>query len=231
MSLYDSSGRCASGRKLVSRAVHGHQETGRGGIRLQFLAQAKHMIVHGGLIAEVFYRILAGHGTLRSWVRLSNLGTVPVTVESVTSFLCGGLAGPHELDDLDVLWAENDWLAEGRWQRRPLRDALPDLNRRGHGADPRGRFGITSAGTWSSGTYLPMGGLVSRDAGHAWIWQIEHNGAGKLFAEEFQAAGPIGRDLNLQRVGFKEPLQRPLHGAAVFHHQNGVCGHRNRGSL
>lgn len=130
-----------------------------------------------GLIAEVFYRILAGHGTLRSWVHLSNLGTVPVTVESVTSFLCGGLAGPHELDDLDVLWAENDWLAEGRWQHRPLRDALPRLSRQAHGADPRGRFGITSAGTWSSGTYLPMGGVVNRSSGHAWIWQIEHNGA------------------------------------------------------
>ncbi len=133
-----------------------------------------------GLAAEVFYRILAGSGAMRSWVRLSNLGADPVTVESVTSFLCGlvgGPAGPEDLGGLDILWAENDWLAEGRWQRRPLRDALPDLNRRGHGADPRGRFGITSAGTWSSGTYLPMGGLVSRDAGHAWIWQIEHNGA------------------------------------------------------
>jgi len=75
-----------------------------------------------------------------------------------------------------VLWAENDWLAEGRWQRRALRDALPDLNRRVHGADPRGRFGLTSAGTQSSGTYLPMGVVVSRRTGHAWAWQIEHNG-------------------------------------------------------
>jgi alpha-galactosidase len=134
-----------------------------------------------GLTAEVFYRILAGHGTLQSWVRLSNQGTAPVAVESVTSFLCGGLvggpAGPDDLDDLDILWAENDWLAEARWQHRPLRDALPRLSRQAHGADPRGRFGITSAGTWSSGTYLPMGGVINRRTGHAWIWQIEHNGA------------------------------------------------------
>jgi alpha-galactosidase len=134
-----------------------------------------------GLTAEVFYRILAGHGTVRSWVCLSNQGTAPVTVESVTSFLCGGLAGspsgPDDLGDLDVLWAENDWLAEARWQHRPLRDALPRLSRQAHGADPRGRFGITSAGTWSSGTYLPMGGVVNRRTGHTWIWQIEHNGA------------------------------------------------------
>jgi alpha-galactosidase len=133
-----------------------------------------------GLRAEVCYAVLAGEGALRSWVRLTNSGTGPVTVESVSSFLCGGLssgAGPDDIADLDVLWAENDWLAEARWQRRALRDALPDLNRRVHGADPRGRFGLTSVGSWSSGTYLPMGAVVSRRTGHAWSWQIEHNGA------------------------------------------------------
>ncbi|HEX3963888.1 MAG TPA: glycoside hydrolase family 36 N-terminal domain-containing protein, partial [Trebonia sp.] len=133
-----------------------------------------------GLHAEVFFRVLAARGALRSWVRLTNHGTGPVTVESVTSFLCGGLSstgdGPDDLADLSVMWAENDWLAENRWQRRQLRDALPDLNRKVHGADPRGRFGVTSAGTWSSGTYLPAGAIVSRRTGHAWAWQIEHNG-------------------------------------------------------
>ena len=45
-----------------------------------------------GLRAEVFYRLLAGRGALRGWVRLTNAGPGPVTVESVTSFLCGGLS-------------------------------------------------------------------------------------------------------------------------------------------
>jgi len=168
-----------------------------------------------GLWAEVFYRVLAGAGALRCWVRLTNAGAAPVTVESVTSFLCGGLSSggllsgglssgagaanaalgaPDDLDDLDVLWAENDWLAEGRWQRRALRDALPDLNRQVHGADPRGRFGLTSAGTWSSGVYLPMGAVVSRTSGHAWAWQIEHNGGWHWQTGEcthrYPAAGP-----------------------------------------
>jgi alpha-galactosidase len=133
-----------------------------------------------GLRAEVSYRILVGRGTLRSWVRLAHEGAARVTVESVTSFLHGGLSGglegPDDLGDLDLLWSENDWLAEGRWQRRALRDALPDLSRSAHGADPRGRFGITSAGTWSSGTYLPMGAIVNRRTGHSWVWQVEHNG-------------------------------------------------------
>jgi alpha-galactosidase len=160
-----------------------------------------------GLRAEVFYQILAGQGALRSWVRLANSGSEPVTVESVTSFLCGGLSGgadpesgqrpgiADQLADLDVRWGETDWLAEGRWQRRPLRDALPDLNRPAHSGDPRGRFGLTSLGTWSSGVYLPMGAVTSQRSGHAWAWQIEHNGAwhwqvGECTRRVIEAAGP-----------------------------------------
>ena len=135
-----------------------------------------------GLHAEVFYLILdvAGvAGGVRTWVRLENRAGQPVTLESVTSFLFGGLGtgrDPDDLADLDLLWAENDWMAEGRWQRRPLRDALPDLDRRSLSADPRGCFSLTSTGTWSTGRYLPVGAVVNRRTGHAWVWQIEHNG-------------------------------------------------------
>jgi alpha-galactosidase len=163
-----------------------------------------------GLRAEVFYQVLAGQGALRSWVRLANRGSEPVTVESVTSFLCGGLSGgadpdsdhrpgiPDQLGGLDVRWGETDWLAEGRWQRRSLRDALPDLNRRVHSGDPRGRFGLTSLGSWSSGVYLPMGAVTSQHSGHAWAWQIEHNGAwhwqvGECTRRLIDTGGPGGR--------------------------------------
>ena len=43
-----------------------------------------------GLRAQVFYRLLGETGVLRSWVVLANRGPAAVTVESVTSFLCGG---------------------------------------------------------------------------------------------------------------------------------------------
>ena len=133
-----------------------------------------------GREAAAYFRFLKGQGSVRSWVRLTNRGPAPVTVESVTSFLCGGLAsdgGVDNLSDLDLLWCENDWLAEGRWQRRPLRDALPDLCRNSHGGDPRGRFGISGAGTWSCAGDLPMGAISDHVTGHAWAWQVEHNGA------------------------------------------------------
>lgn len=130
-----------------------------------------------GLAAQVIYMVLEGGGVLRSRVRLTNSGHVPVTIESVTSFLSSGLTEPaNSLGDIDLLWAENDWLAENRWQVRALRDVLPDLHRAVHEHDSRGRFGVTSAGSWSSGTYLPMGAAINRRTGNCWAWQIEHNG-------------------------------------------------------
>ena len=130
-----------------------------------------------GLKAGVVYGVLKGRSVLRSQVRLTNDSDAPVTIESVTSFLGSGLAGPAgRLTDVDLMWAENDWLAENRWQVRALRDALPDLNRGKNVHNSRGCFGLTSAGSWSSGRYLPMGAAVNRRTGHAWVWQIEHNG-------------------------------------------------------
>jgi alpha-galactosidase len=129
------------------------------------------------LRAEVVYRVLAGEGVLRASARLVNAGRWPLTVESVTSFVASGLAGPGGgLDDVDIWWAENDWLSENRWQHRAFRDALPDLDRGLHGADSRAMFGVTSEGGWSSAGHLPMGAAVNRSTGHAFLWQIEHNG-------------------------------------------------------
>ncbi len=127
-----------------------------------------------GLRVQVSYRLPAGTGTVRSRVRLVNQGPAPLTVTSVTSFLCGGAAG--DPGDLDVWWAASDWLAEGRWDARALREVLPGLGPLGPEAQPRGCFGRTSLGTWSSGRYLPMGALASRATGRAWLWQVEHQG-------------------------------------------------------
>jgi alpha-galactosidase len=150
-----------------------------------------------GLQAVAIYRVLEGRGALRSWARLTNVGAEPVTIEAVTSFLGAGLEGPEgDLNDLDLLWAENDWLAESRWQRRPFRDAIPDLNLGAHRSDPRGRLGLTSAGSWSSGTYLPMGAAVNRRTEHTWVWQVEHNGGW-----HWQVGEHTGRDATSEHYG------------------------------
>jgi alpha-galactosidase len=136
--------------------------------------------VQTGLRTEVFLRLLTGQGAVRAWTRITNDGHEPVTIDAVSSFLCGGLPvadGIGSPDDLDVMWAENEWLAEGRWQHRGFRDAVPDTDRVLHPANPRQALGFTSTGSWSSGTYLPMGALVNRRTGQCWAWQVEHNGA------------------------------------------------------
>ena len=198
------SGRAWSGRRYVESVTGGrlrylsHQQRADGSWRELVVSLADPVT---GLVAEVTYRTLEGNGVLRSQVRLTNAGQSTVTVESVTSFLGSGLAGPGgELGDVDLLWAENDWLAESRWQVRGLRDALPDLNRSGTVADSRGRFGLTSVGSWSSGTYLPMGGALNRRTGNAWVWQIEHNGGW-----HWQVGEHSGRDADTSLQDWKGP--------------------------
>ncbi|MEN3310484.1 MAG: alpha-galactosidase [Micromonosporaceae bacterium] len=125
---------------------------------------------------EVFLRSMDGIGAVQTWVRVTNHGPTPVMLLAVTSY-AAGLSG-HRVDDLDVVWADSEWLGESRWHRRPLREAgIPDLNLPAHGQDGRGRFALTSTGAWSTGRHLPTGGLVDRTSGETWLWQVEHNGA------------------------------------------------------
>ena len=143
------------------------------------------------LAATVSYQRLADIGVLRSSVSLRNAGDSPLTVESVSSFLGSGLAGPDgDLNDVEVLWAENDWQAEARWQARRFREALPQLNSRVQDGRSRGRLAITGTGSWCSGAYLPMGAAVNRRTGHTLLWQIEHNGAWQWQVGEHRGEGP-----------------------------------------
>ncbi|PSL44586.1 alpha-galactosidase [Saccharothrix carnea] len=129
---------------------------------------------HTGLTAETTFRSADGVGACQITTRVTNGGTEPVLLLGVTSFAAG--FGGHQVDDLDLVAADSEWLGEGRWTRRPLRDRVPDLNLRSHGQHGRGRIAVVSAGAWSTGTHLPTGGLVDRVGGQTWLWQVEHNG-------------------------------------------------------
>ncbi|MEZ0064580.1 alpha-galactosidase [Streptacidiphilus sp. MAP12-20] len=115
---------------------------------------------------------------LRAEVLLRNDGEATLRVESVSTLTLGGLADASgRLDGLDLQWADNDWLAELRWQQAPLRRHVVDLTRSAHGHEGRGCFERSSQGSWSTGRHLPMGVLSQRGTGRAWAWQIE-SGAG-----------------------------------------------------
>lgn len=133
-----------------------------------------------GLTAEVTYRSPDGIPVLRGEVTLRNEGRAALHLESVSSLAVGCLTprDPAAVEDAELLWAENDWLAECRWRRQPMRLTTPAHGgrvRNGHG---RAGFTLNGQGTWSSCGRLPMGGLTDRRTGRTWVWQIEHNGGG-----------------------------------------------------
>jgi alpha-galactosidase len=86
---------------------------------------------------------------------------------SVSSGLVSVPEGAH-----DLLWGESEWLAEGRWQQRPLSELLPNVNPEFHGRRNRGNFAVTSHGSFSSGEFLPTGVLAIQD-GPSIAWQVE----------------------------------------------------------
>ncbi|PPS71008.1 MULTISPECIES: alpha-galactosidase [Streptomyces] len=132
-----------------------------------------------GLAAEVTYRSPEGVPVLRAEVALRNDGEATLHLESVSSLVVGTLAdGPEAIGAADLLWAENDWVAECRWQRRPMRVTSPALGDRVVYDNGKGGFTRTGRGVWSSCGHLPMGGLADRRLGRTWVWQIEHNGGG-----------------------------------------------------
>ncbi|MDX2682611.1 alpha-galactosidase [Streptomyces sp. NY05-11A] len=132
----------------------------------------------GGLAAEMVLSSPDGVPALRSQVVIRNESTRSLRLESVTSLVLGGLTADADLEAADLLWAENDWLAEYRWQRRPMRLSSPVLSGRVHYRYGKGGFAVAGQGTWSSCDRLPMGGLTDRRTGRTWVWQIEHNGGG-----------------------------------------------------
>jgi alpha-galactosidase len=173
-------GRFWSSHRLVDSALgarlrhRAHHVTREGGWHV--LTVALHD-PHTGLAAEVVYRSPDGVPALRAEVTLRNEGAGTLHLESVTSLALGGITDV-DLDTADVWWADNDWLAEFRWQRRPLRAALPQLSGRVRYGYGKGSFALAGQGTWSSCGHLPMGALSDRTSGRAWVWQVEHNGGG-----------------------------------------------------
>ncbi|MBB4710777.1 alpha-galactosidase [Streptomyces luteogriseus] len=131
------------------------------------------------LAADVVYRSPDGIPVLRAHVELRNGGSNPLDLESVTSLVLGVLTtDPAQLVTADLLWAENDWMDEHRWQRCPLRQVVPHINGRVHQPYRKGAFTIAGKGSCSSGGHLPMGALSDRGTGRTWLWQLETNGGG-----------------------------------------------------
>ncbi|HEX6355819.1 glycoside hydrolase family 36 protein [Actinophytocola sp.] len=154
--------------------VTGHRELRQDGWSILEVDQADE---RSGLRARVCFRTREGMPAVQMWTHVYAAGPDPVVLHAVSS-LAGTFASPAAVDGVVVHLAENDWLAENRWEGRPVRQRrLPDVDLALHDQHPRGALTVVSHGSWSSGEYLPTGVLHDTASGQAWAWQIEHNGA------------------------------------------------------
>lgn len=133
-----------------------------------------------GLTVTTVFRAADGVPAVRAWSELLLDGPGELRVQAVTSLATGAFAADADrpLEELDVLYADSDWVAESRWHRVPLREAgLVAMDPGAHHHASRSRFAVTSRSSWSTGERLPTGALVAADDSWALAWQIEHNGA------------------------------------------------------
>lgn len=132
------------------------------------------------LSAAVVLTLLDDAAMVRSEVTVTNDGKEPVTLESVTSLLFSFGApesADSRLEGWNLIEGDYDWLGEGRWKTRAVRDLLPQLSQHLTSVDPRGEHRVVSTGTWSTGRHATAAVLENRDFGLAWFFQVEHNGA------------------------------------------------------
>ena len=132
-----------------------------------------------GLRVTSVFRTRGAIAAFQTWTEIELDGEGVITVDFVSTFATGAFLTDSGagVDDLDLLSAENDWVAESRWQRTPLRErGLARIDRDLQGEPPRSRCQVVNRGSWSTGEALPTGALVSRSSPYALAWQIEHNG-------------------------------------------------------
>lgn len=164
-----------------------------------------------GLRLVVSYFVARGTAVVRATTRLVNTDLdaefIVRVVPSWSAYLGHAVGQAPAPRSWELVSGTNDWLAEGRWERRALDGhLLPDLAASLTGHNPRGSVSVTSDGTWSTGANLPVGVLSSETFGAAWAWQIEHNGAWRWELGEDEAdvylalSGPTDIDHQFTRV-------------------------------
>ncbi|KRE30416.1 alpha-galactosidase [Agromyces sp. Soil535] len=170
-----------------------------------------------GIEATITLESPNGSGCIRASVDVVNVGDSTVVLRSVTSWSSAFGGTPDEgaatsadakprvdrdgFESWELVSGTGEWLGEGRWTRRGIREAgLVGIREDLTGHDRRSSIGASSYGTWSTGGALPVAGIESTSIGAAWLWQIEHNGGWRweigenLSGGVFSLSGPTDRD-------------------------------------
>lgn len=123
-----------------------------------------------GLHVESRWRV-TGPASVQVRHDVTNQGTAPVTLLAVSS-LSVKTAEPASSGRYSLVEGRGEWLGDGAWSSRPLRDVLRELRLDVTGQDARGRYAVVSTGGWSTGSVYPTGLLVDA-GGPAIAWQAE----------------------------------------------------------
>lgn len=130
-----------------------------------------------GIGVRTVFELIGDAPMIRVGVEVTNGAQSPLILQSVTSWSCafgapeGRSAG---MEGWNLLSADNDWLAEGRWRRSRVRDLCPRLADCGA---VRGEHKVASSGSFPTAAHAPLALLDNRDLGLTWVFQVEHNGA------------------------------------------------------
>lgn len=125
------------------------------------------------------FSVYAQVPVVRTQVSVINTGDQVRILQTVSSVVAGGLTVPETgwWDEWRVHFAHNNWFREAQWQERTL--AQVGIGETGLGEGSRAQFTVSSQGSFSTGGYLPMGGLSRVDGTLSYLWQVEHNGSWK----------------------------------------------------
>lgn len=134
-----------------------------------------------GMRVESVFEVRDGVAAFRTWTEVT-VDDGELVIDFVSTFASAAVFGAvgREVDDLSLVSAASDWVAESRWSTRPLREAgLARIDRELQHHPARSRCVVGNRGAWSTGEALPTGALVATDPAPGSVsvaWQVEHNG-------------------------------------------------------
>ncbi|KAF5647805.1 alpha-galactosidase [Fusarium tjaetaba] len=144
---------------------------------------------------------------IRSAVTIRNESkSSDVIVTQLSSLTIGGLTTRSNEWNKDYVLrtATNTWFREAQWRKHSLpylgidKNGICELHD-GHSGS-QATFGLQNRGSFSTGSYLPMGILESESNSDTWAWQVEHNGSWRWEIGDYKdsiyiaAGGPTKAD-------------------------------------
>lgn len=177
----DKTAKCLIGTVLSTqlryRAHESHQEKDKA--TLDVIAADDQM----GIQVVQHFTVYRGVPVLRSSAVITNTSASSCVVTQLSSLTMGGVTTSVRdwVHSYKLMTANNSWFREAQWQDHDLTALGIDDNGiwqlpGGHPAS-LASHSVTSRGSFSTGTYLPMGLLKREDDGDVLLWQIEHNGS------------------------------------------------------